>query len=420
MIPKAFTRRDCVGKVAEVFDLLGKATPNMSGLKYSTGMTRYLMIYKLCGSQSFEMIKDLSNVKFRRAIVPEDAIRLEIETIDTGDATQTLVCSAIYARFKRQNEEFSCQLVFSRSKLVPEGTTLPRSELLAASLNATTGHVKLSFGSYHMSCIKLTGSQVVLHWINNTQGALNQWVRNRVIEINRLADKSLWGYVQSKSMIADLGTRRGARIEDIKDDSVWINGYEWMRMKSSEFPVKTVEQIKLDCKELRTAYDEAFYKQNIEDLIKFDWPTRLCYDKDVEAVASFVCRRVVSEEIRKRLEFSQYIVDPNRFRFKQVIRVVALVMLFIKRLQKRIISFKQTEVAEDERNRTCKGVIQNLPNDYKSTEYLVTSGKSHKITQSGKEMRCKEGLVIVLTDVEIGQALQATMEIKEFVVKKGV
>ena len=61
--------------------------------------------------------------------------------------------------------------------------------------------------------------------------------------------------------------------------------------------------------------------------------------------------------------------------------VVTLVMLFIKRLQKRIISFKQTEVAEDERNRTCKGVIQNLPNEYKSTEYLVTSGKSHKITQ---------------------------------------
>ena len=38
-------------------------------------------------------------------------------------------------------------------------------------------------------------------------------------------------------------------------------------------------------------------------------------------------------------------------------------------------------------------------------------------------MRCKEGLVIVLTDVEIGQALhyyfkKATMEIKEFAAKK--
>ena len=32
-IPKAFTKRDCVGKAAEVFDLLGKATPITSRLK---------------------------------------------------------------------------------------------------------------------------------------------------------------------------------------------------------------------------------------------------------------------------------------------------------------------------------------------------------------------------------------------------
>ena len=127
-----------------------------------------------------------------------------------------------------------------------------------------------------------------------------------------------------------------------------------MRMESSELPAKTVEQIKLDSKELKSAYEEAIYKQNIEDLIKFDWPTRICYDKDFEAVATFVCRKVVPEEISKRLEFSQYIVDPNRFRLKKVIRVVALVMLFIKYLKKRIISTKHTEVIEDDRNRTCK------------------------------------------------------------------
>ena len=87
---------------------------------------------------------------------------------------------------------------FRDLKLVPKGTTLPRSELLAACLNTTTGHVvKLSFGSYHKNCIKLTDSQVVLHWINNTESVWKQWVRNRVIEINRLADKSLWRYVKA-------------------------------------------------------------------------------------------------------------------------------------------------------------------------------------------------------------------------------
>ena len=52
-------------------------------------------------------------------------------------------------------------------------------------------------------------------------------------------------------------------------------------------------------------------------------------------------------------------------------------MLFIKRLQKRIISFKQTEVAEDQRNRTCKGVTQNLPNDYKSTDYVWENSQNY-------------------------------------------
>ena len=88
LIPKAFTRRDCVGKVAEVFDLLGKATPIMSGLKYDRrSMTRRKLDWddkvpndlQALWVSNFEMIKDLSNVKFRRAIVPEDAISLEID-----------------------------------------------------------------------------------------------------------------------------------------------------------------------------------------------------------------------------------------------------------------------------------------------------------------------------------------------------
>ena len=33
MIPENFTRRDCVGKVAEIFDLLGKITPITAGMK---------------------------------------------------------------------------------------------------------------------------------------------------------------------------------------------------------------------------------------------------------------------------------------------------------------------------------------------------------------------------------------------------
>ncbi len=84
----------------------------------------------------------------------------------------------------------SSQLIFSRSKIVPQYTTMPRVELIAAKVNAMTGHVvKMSLGKYHKRCLKLCNSQVVLHWIHSTKAELKLLVRNMVIEINRLTKR---------------------------------------------------------------------------------------------------------------------------------------------------------------------------------------------------------------------------------------
>ena len=80
-----------------------------------------------------------------------------------------------------------------RSKVLPNDISVPRTELMAATLNAVTGHVvKVSLGDMHRKCWKLMDSQVALHWIGCTRSALKMWVRNRVVDINRLADSSLW------------------------------------------------------------------------------------------------------------------------------------------------------------------------------------------------------------------------------------
>ena len=60
-----------------------------------------------------------------------------LNTIDAGDASPDIACVAIYARFKRKSGKFSCQLVFGRSRLIPNGTTQPRAELIAATLTHT-------------------------------------------------------------------------------------------------------------------------------------------------------------------------------------------------------------------------------------------------------------------------------------------
>ena len=175
-------------------------------------------------------------MEFRRAVVPEDALNLDITTIDTADASEELICSAIYARFKLKSGKYSCQLIFARSKIIHD-LTIPRAELAASLLNATTGFVvQRSLKGLHKGCVKITDSQVALHWINCVRGVLKIWVRNRVIEILRLTAQTSWLYVKSKDNISDLGSRKGAKIADIGPDSHWINGYPWMGNAPEDFP----------------------------------------------------------------------------------------------------------------------------------------------------------------------------------------
>ena len=116
-IPDKFTRRQCIGNVAEVFDLLGKVTPLTCGFKLDlrTLVNRKLdwddhipNDLKALWIANFQTIQDLANVRFNRVVVPENAISLDIETIDTGDASTSLACAAIYARFKKKDGTFSC------------------------------------------------------------------------------------------------------------------------------------------------------------------------------------------------------------------------------------------------------------------------------------------------------------------------
>ena len=137
----------------------------------------------------------------------------------------------------------------------------PRAELFAATLNAHTGEiVKRSLQTYHKSSVKLTDSQIVLHWFHNQSKQLKQWTRNQVIEIDRFADKSLWRYIKITTDTTDIGTRRRATLEDISTESVWINGYPWIKLDINEFPTKTNEEIKLDQQELNVINTETQIK----------------------------------------------------------------------------------------------------------------------------------------------------------------
>ena len=182
IIPANITRRHCVSKVSEIFDLNGKIKPITAtmkldlhtlvktGLDWDDALPDELRPIWVSHS---EMMEKIGKIKFQRAVVPKDAISLDIETIDAADASQKLACVAIYARFLKKDGTHSCQLIFSRSKLIPDGLSQPRAELFAATLNAHTGEiVRRALQENHKGKMKLTDSQVVLHWLSNHEKAV--------------------------------------------------------------------------------------------------------------------------------------------------------------------------------------------------------------------------------------------------------
>ena len=410
IIPENFTRRDCAGKVAEIFDLLGKITPISAALKLDLSELCQRNLdwddyipsdLKTLWQNNFELIRKLGEIKFRRARVPEDAVSLEMETIEMADASPNLMCSAIYGRFKRKTGSYSCQLLFARSKIVPKNTTMPRAELSAALLNATTGHVTyVALRNYIKSRVHLTDSQIVLFWLNNTKSHVKQWVRNRVVEINRLTNKENWFYIESQNMTADLGTRKGVKIEDISENSSWLNGPEWAK-KEEQFPIKSSHEIKLSKEDVKKHNDEMLKA----DILDIEWINK-------QLSAKYGSYPVLSEkvlsEIAVRYKFSQYIIDPNRFRFRKVVRILALVLLFIKNLKLRT-----------NRNSYVIASGMRLP-----SQFMFCNDK-YLITQNGNAFpfNCQQGLVVILTEALLMAAInyfykKATLEIKQYNNKK--
>ena len=365
-IPFNLTRRQCVSKVAELFDLTGKITPITATMKLDlhTLVERGLSWddripddLKPIWNSHFEMMQEIGKVKFKSAVAPEDAVNLNINTIDAADASKRLACTAIYARFLKKDGTYSCQLVFSRSKIVPDGLTQPRAELFTATMNTHTGEiVRRAFQGNHKERVKLCDSQVTLFWINNQDKPVRQWVRNRVVEINRFTQPSEWMFVNSQDMIADLGTRRVNNLELVNQDSTWINGFSWMKKGKRCFPAKTIDEIRLNKEEIVVIQKENLIKYSPE---KHEDEHQNAY-LATQVENGISCYKNVPQEVEECYKFSNYLIDPNKRRFKTVVRIMALVLKFVKSLRKKgrplqdlkqvskVILFTENELKEAE------------------------------------------------------------------------
>ena len=117
-------------------------------------------------------------------------------------------------------------------------------------------------------------------------------------------------------MAADIGTRKGTKVADVGPMSPWIQGMPWMKGEEANFPLKTIDEIVFGAKEKSEASKE-------EVLDEFN----IFSDK----ICSHVTR-VVPTEVGERYKFAKYLINPNRFRFCKIVRILGIVFLFLQKV----------------------------------------------------------------------------------------
>ena len=121
-------------------------------------------------------------------------------------------------------------------------------------------------------------------------------------------------------MIADLGTKRSASLDDVGPESQWICGLDWMSGDKSVFPVWTADEL------IQNAETEQEVKKEMISIpINHADPISSAFS------AVHMLTGYVPEGFNNCYILSHYPINLNRFGFGKVICVLGLLFLFVKR-----------------------------------------------------------------------------------------
>ena len=107
-VPEKLTKRICLGKAHELFDICGLVAPLMCTLKldlsdlfkmYEGWNTPISDVEREKWIKHFQLLVEVGELRFSRVVIPEGAVDLNVELLGAGDASQRMTCAACYVRF---------------------------------------------------------------------------------------------------------------------------------------------------------------------------------------------------------------------------------------------------------------------------------------------------------------------------------
>ena len=257
-----------------------------------------------------------------------------------SDASQDGYGQVSYLRLVDEDGHIHCSLVLAKSRVTPlKFVSIPRLELTAAVLSIKVSLLlkKELTISTPIREFYWTDSKVVLGYIRNEAKRFKVFVANRVQIIRENSDVNQWRYIETKKNPAD-HTSCGLIPSYSKKVKSWISGPEFLWQEDSKWP-------------------------NLKDQL----PDISNEDLEVKTNVSINVIKIECDILSDMVE--------RISSWKKLLRVMAFVMKFMKRMTKISADGNESNVFNIEDMRSAEVIVmQHQETEFKEV-YKILNGK---------------------------------------------
>ncbi|XP_051159156.1 uncharacterized protein LOC127280293 [Leptopilina boulardi] len=236
-IGQSITKRTILAAAHKIFDPIGVTCPVSLKPKM---ILRNLWEEKidwdvnLEGKTKDDFLQWSKEIKLIKNIEIPRAISIGNVTLHTfGDASGVAYAAVVFARVE-WGDSVQVTLLNAKSRVTPKGATIPRLELMAATIGVRLAQTVIqSLSREILDSTYWSDSSTALAWIHRDI----EWgvfVRNRVKEIRSLSEPKNWKFVPGEMNPADLPSR-GCTPSQLVDSQWWL-GPLWLYQPESEWP----------------------------------------------------------------------------------------------------------------------------------------------------------------------------------------
>jgi len=243
IFPEELTRAQCVGKLAEMYDLIGLFMPLTMQGKIMARKIAHLDWSEIVPQEQMKewldicrKIQDVRHLKIKRCVIPSQAKDVKVtDLMELHDGSKEAAATVVYARCLLKDNTYSTRMLFSRSCLCPVGQDVPRNELTSSHLGATAAYIsRLSIRGKVKTTFSFGDSYVAFLWAQDPDMKLKSWSFARVQDIRRLNSEAVCFWVKGTLNISDIATKGIITIAELNHDSNWHNGMPWMHLEIKE------------------------------------------------------------------------------------------------------------------------------------------------------------------------------------------